>query len=53
MKISHELGRPFTRVGDDFLDEFADEARRLLRAKIHRHPSKGVTLKASFSRAEV
>lgn len=38
----------FTRVGADFLEEFAAETERRLAAKVHQHPSKGTTLKASF-----
>ena len=38
------------RVGECFLDEFAEECRRKLASKIHQHPSKGVTLKASYPR---
>lgn len=48
LRISHETGRPFERVGKDFLDEFARECADNLAAKIRRHPSKGKTLKASF-----
>ena len=31
-------------------DEFAEECRRKLASKIHQHPSKGVTIKASYLR---
>lgn len=48
LRISHETGRPFERVGKDFLDEFARETAEHLAGKIRRHPSKGKTLKASF-----
>lgn len=41
----------FTRVGKCFVDEFAREVERMLAAKVRRHPTKGVTLKASFPNA--
>lgn len=48
LRISHQTGRPFKRIGKDFLDEFAKETGESLAAKIRRHPSIGQTLKASF-----
>jgi hypothetical protein len=50
LAICRERGRAFTRVSGDFIDEFCEETRRRLAAKIHQHPSKGVTLKSSFDR---
>ena len=35
----------FTRVSKDFIDEFHAETVNRLTEKIHRHPSRGSTLK--------
>jgi hypothetical protein len=37
----------FTRMGQDFYDEFLAETMARLHDKIHRHPSRGSTLKGS------
>jgi hypothetical protein len=37
----------FTRVGQDFIEEIEAETIARVRDKIHRHPSKGSTLKGS------
>jgi len=45
LEISKATGRGFERVGNDFIDYIEFRTLEAIKASVHAHPSKGVTLK--------